>query len=147
MDISRPVSAALFIYECFRLSLLVAFLLISQSIESVFPAGSLAGGAFFPYIAYISSTALFPLMTLFMWLRPQEHRSYIALYMTGKIIGIVLFYTWAIFPFGEFTGMENARNNMTLLWVSIGINMADVLSVWGAWTLKKENRKAENGGL
>ncbi|MCL2374037.1 MAG: hypothetical protein FWC65_02190 [Treponema sp.] len=147
MDISKPISAALFLYECFRLSLLIAFLFVAQSVGIGVPLEILTGGAFFPYIAYLGSTALFPLMALFIWLRPQEHRNYIALYMAGKVIGVVLFYAWAISPSGEFTGMENLQHNRAVLLISIGMNMADVFSIWGACTLKNRARKTEIGGL
>ena len=94
MDIPRsPLAAVLFFYECLRLLLLIVFLFISSSMGSA----GFASGAFFPYIVYISSNALFPLMILFVWLRPGEYRNYITLYKAGKIIGVVSFYVWEIF--------------------------------------------------
>ena len=137
MDVFRFLAAALFIYECLRLLLLVVFLFIVPPLEG----GTI--GAFFPYIVYISSNALFPLMALFVWLRPKEYRNYIPLYMAGKIIGVVSFYAWAIFSSREFPGMENIAKSITLLGGSLLINLADILSVLGARTLKNKYRRAE----
>jgi len=144
MDIPRsPLAAALFFYECLRLSLLIVFLFISSSMGNA----GLAGGAFFPYIVYISSNALFPLMALFMWLRPGEYRNYITLYMAGKIIGVVSFYVWTIFSSREAPGLENMARVIALFGGSIFVNFADILSVWGAWALKNKYQKAESGGI
>jgi len=140
MDVSKPIAAALFIYECFRLLLLAAFLAIASSMGNGIFWGI---GAFFPHIVYISSNALFPLMALFIWLKPQEHQNYLTLYMAGKVIAVVLFFVWAI----SLPDTGNVAGNVTLWASSILINMADVLSVWGAWSLKKKYRKTESGGL
>jgi len=146
MDVSKPIAAALFIYECIRLLLLATFLSIASSMGNGISFGG-AGGAFFPYIVYISSNALFPLMALFVWLRPREYRNYVTLYIAGKVITVVLFYLWAIsFSRGLPQG-ENMAGNITLWGSSIIMNMADILSIWGAWALKKNYRKAESGGL
>jgi len=136
----KPLAPALFIYECFRLLLLVVFLFIAPA-----SGGGIQGGigTFFPYVVYISANALFPLMALFIWLRPQEYRNYVTLYMAGKIIGVVSFYAWTIFSSREFPGMENLARSLTLLGGSIIINLADILSVWGAWALKSKYRRAE----
>ena len=144
MDIPRsPLAAVLFFYECLRLSLLIVFLFISASLGNI----GLAGGDFFPYIVYISSNALFPLMALFMWLRPGEYRNYITLYMAGKIIGVVSFYVWTIFSSREAPGLENMARVIALFGGSIFVNFADILSVWGAWALKNKYQKAESGGI
>ena len=144
MDVSRKqqlprlLAAVLFIYECLRLLVLVVFLFIVPPLE-----GSTIG-AFFPYIAYISANALFPLMALFVWLRPQEYRNYITLYMAGKIIGVVSFFAWVIFGSREFPGAENVARSITLLSGSFTLSLTDAFSVWGARMLKnKKNRKTE----
>ena len=140
MDVSKPFAAALFVYECFRLLLLAAFLTIASSMGNGISWGM---GAFFPYMVYISSSALFPLMALFVWLRPKEHQNYLTLYMAGKVIAVVLFFVWAI----SLPDTGSVAGSITLWASSILVNMADVLSVWGAWALKKKYRKTESGGL
>ena len=138
---SRRISAALFFYECFRLLMLAAFLYIVSSPGSGFSGGGLANETFFPYIVYISSSALFPLMAMFMWLRPEEYRNYLTLYMAGKIIAAVSFYAWGFFSSREFPGMENIARSITLLGGSVLISLADILSVGGAWMLKNKYRQ------
>ena len=104
--------------------------------------GSFAGGAFFPYLVYLSANALFPLMALFVLLRPREYQNYLTLYMAGKIIGVVSFYTWQFFSSREFPGAENIAKSITLLGGSVFVSLADTLSVGGAWMLKNKYRQA-----
>ena len=139
MDILRPLRAALFIYETIRLLLLVVFLFIAP-----LEAESYVGGAFFPYFVYLSANALFPLMALFIWLRPEEHQNYLSLYLAGKIIGVVSFFAWEFFSSREFPGAENLIRSITLLGGSILLNLTDILSVWGIWTLRSKYR---SGGI
>jgi hypothetical protein len=86
-------------------------------------------------------------MTLFIWLKPDEYRSYLTLYVAGKTIAVVSFFVWMIFfPRGDLA-IVAVMSNMAILGASILINMADALSVWGAWTLKNKYRRAESGGF
>jgi len=138
MDVHRPLAAGLFFYECLRLLVLVFFLLF-ESMQSAI-SGS--------YTVYMSSNALFPLMALFIWLRPDEYRNYITLYMAGKIVSLVSFYSWEIFTLLDFN-RDRLVNNFVLFSGGALIGLADMLSVWGAWTINKRYRKApthENGG-
>ena len=122
---------------------MVVLLYIMQSM------GSFIGGDVIPYTVYLSSNVLFPLMTLFIWLKPEEYHNYVTLYMAGKIVAVVLFYVWAIFSTGEYSGAGLTASTATLLGANIVVNMADILSIWGAWKLKKKYRNTdpENGGL
>ena len=138
MDVYQPLRAGLFIYELLRLLLLLVF--------SLFLPLEGQSGAFFPYLAYLSSNALFPLMALFLWLRPQEYRNYLTLYTAGKIIGVVSFYAWEFFSAREFPGMENMARSVVLLGGSVFISLADLLSVWGAWMLKNKWRRETSFG-
>ena len=155
MDVSRPLGAGLFFYECLRILLLVVFLFIMPlgggfPPENSFAGDSFASGAFFPYIVYLSSNALFPLMILFVWIRPEEYRNFLSLYMAGKIIAVVLFYVWEIFSHREFPGMENVARSIILWWGSILLSLADILSLLAAWTINKRFRKImapEGGGI
>jgi len=139
MDAFRPLSAVLFVYECFRVLLLIAFWYIAPPDVA---SGAVAGGISLPYFVYLSANALFPLMALFVWLRPGEHQNYLTLYMAGKVIGVVTFLAWEFFSSRrEFPGGGNVRQGLVLLGVSIFISLADILSVWGAWTLKNKFRQ------
>ena len=155
MDVYRPLAAALFFYEVFRLSLLLVFLFIAPlesgfSIGSGFFMESFVSWAFFPYLVYLSANALFPLMALFVWLKPEEYRNYLTLYMAGKVITAVSFYVWEIFSSREFPGVENLARSMVLMGGSVFICLADMLSIGGAWMLKSKFRRAlapESGGV
>ena len=146
----RPLRAALFIYECVRILLLIVLLFIvpeESGFSGSFPgaggflSGSYESGAFFPYLVYLSANALFPLMALFVWLRPEEYRNYLTLYMAGKIITAVSFYAWGLFSTRNLPGMENLIRSIALLGGSIFICLADILSVGGAWALKRKYRQ------
>ena len=136
-NIYRPLRAGLFVYECLRLFCLVFFLLVA-SINGT-------------YSVYISSNALFPLMALFIWLRPEEYENYTTLFIAGKIITLVCFYVWEIFSFREFARGEDLAMNLILLVGGALISLADMLSIWGAWIINKKYRRAtsllESGGM
>jgi hypothetical protein len=161
MDVCRPLGAGLFFYELLRVLLLVIFSFIAP------PGG--VNGAFSPYLVYLSANALFPLMALFVWLREEEYRNYLTLYIAGKIIALVSFYIWEIFsyrwgggglsipaltgPGGVFSGfpeMEHAAKGLIILAGCVFISLADIFSVCGAWMLKNKFRRTsarESGGL
>lgn len=151
MDVLRPLRAGLFFYEIFRLLVLVIFLFIAP-VGNGFSSGISVNGAFFPYMVYLSSNALFPLMALFVWLKPEEYRNYLSLYVAGKIIGLVCFYAWEIFSSRQFPMAESAAKSIIFLGGSAFLGFTDIFSVWGAWTLKNRFRKAleaapECGGI
>jgi len=130
MDVYKPLRAGLFFYECLRLLALVFFLLLA-AFENALGA---------PYAVYMSSNALFPLMALFIWLRPGEYKNYITLYIAGKIVSLVSFYSWEIFTLRDINRFENLANNIVLFSGGALIGLADMLSVWGAWTIGKKYR-------
>jgi len=157
MDNFRPLSAVLFFYECFRVLLLAVFWYVTPLVVS-YASGTNEGFFYLPYFVYLSANALFPLMALFVWLRPAEYGNYLTLYMAGKVIGVVTFYAWEIFSSREFPGAGNLVLGMVLLGAIIFVSLADILSVWGAWTLKNKfrhacvqsrdgKRSAESGGV
>ena len=133
MNVCRPLRAGLFYYECLRFLLLIVLLLQS-------PLESGDGGGV-PYLAYLSSNVLFPLIALFVWLRPEEYRSYLTLHIAGKTISIILFYLWEFLAAGQVQGAEYLMKNMTLFGGSILLSFADILSVFGAWMLKNKFRR------
>jgi hypothetical protein len=141
MDVYRPLRAGLFFYEIVRLLALIAFF-------SLLPPEASIDRMFFPYLPYLSSNALFPLITLFVWLRPELYGNYLNLYMAGKVIGAISFFAWEIFTSRNFPDMDNILKSMILLGGSVLLSLADILSVWAAWTLKNKWRKRimENGG-
>jgi len=135
MDVYKPLGAGLFLYECLRLLALVFFLLLA-ALENA------SGGS---YAVYMSSNALFPLMALFIWLKPEEYRNYITLYMAGKTVALVSFYSWEIFTLRDINRGENLANNVFLFSGGALIGLADMFSVWGAWAINKKYRPRTEG--
>jgi len=137
MDVYRPLRAGLFFYECLRLLLLVVFIFVASMGNGLDVKG-------FPNLVYLSSNALFPMMALFVWLRPEEYRNYLNLYVAGKIIVLITFYIWQFFSLREIRGAESPVISALLLMGSVVVSLADMFSLWGAWTLKK---RFADGGL
>ena len=135
MDVYKPLRVVLFGYELFRLLFLAFSLAVFSSLEAV------AKGGVFPYLAYLSSNALFPLICFFLYLRLEEYRNYLPLYMAGKFIAVVLFYVWAVFSFPVetgFIGRENYIERIILLGSAFFFSLGDGLSVFGTWVLNKK---------
>jgi membrane-bound metal-dependent hydrolase YbcI (DUF457 family) len=76
----------LFIYECIRLMFLITAIAVIQ------PEGLKA----YPWLAYTASNALFPLITLFLWLNISRYRDYLPLLLAGKCVGLFALICWAI---------------------------------------------------
>ena len=111
---------------------------LSLTIFSQMQGGSSDG--FFPYLVYISSNALFPLISFFILLKPLENKNYLPLYMAGKTIAVILFYVWVIFslPFDQvIIGRERIIQAMIIFGGTILISFLDVLSILGAFLLKR----------
>ncbi|MDR2478846.1 MAG: hypothetical protein LBD48_05975 [Treponema sp.] len=88
MEAYRPLRAGLFIYESVRLGFLAGTFTILR------PDG---GAAFFPWLACMSSNALFPLMTLFLLLDISRYGAYAPLYMAGKCVSFFSVMGWCVF--------------------------------------------------
>jgi hypothetical protein len=155
MDVYRPLRISLFLYELLRLLTLAVLFAVFSPLEGAVKSGV------FPYLVYAAPNALFPLMTLFMWLRPKAYRSYLSLYTAGKIIAVAAFYGWGFFALRS-PGAENLRtaNLMELLILfgsSFVLNLCDILSIFAGWFLARKIKKMEesaglfagdnNGGL
>ena len=148
MDIYKPIRVILLIYELFRLIFLAFSMIFFSSLQDV------VTGGIFPYLVFISSNALFPLICFFLFLQPIENRNYLPLYMAGKTIAVVLFFTWIIFnnPLETgFLGWENYMERIIILGGTFLTSLGDTLTVLGSWILNRkliqtENLKTETGG-
>jgi len=139
MDVCRPLGAGLFIYECLRFLALIIFLLASPLM------GFVSG----PYLVYLSSNALFPIMALFMWLGYKEYCNYMALFIAGKVIAMVSFFVWEVFSFIESSGSVYMAGSLILFGGGALLCLADTISVWGVWAINIKYRRAiapEGGG-
>lgn len=85
----RPLRAVLFIYELVRFAALVGLLAVL----------GIPGEGTFPWLVCLSPNALFPLMALFIWLKPADYRSFIPLYVAGKFLSVAAFVSWCVFSF------------------------------------------------
>ncbi|MDR2619398.1 MAG: hypothetical protein LBC62_11060 [Treponema sp.] len=142
MNYNRPLRGALFFYESFRLLLLAVLFAFFSPLEGV------EKGAVFPYLAYVSPNALFPLMTLFLWLSLGEYRRYLPLYLAGKLIALAAFYAWGVFSFAPALGAENfgTRDVMSIIVLLSGVfflSLGDVFSIFGGWLLLNKIKTAE----
>ena len=139
MDFYKPVRIIIFSYDLIRLLFLAGVFAFSPGVQ---PSAGL-----FPYLVYLSSNALFPLIGFLIFLRPVEHRNYLPLYMAGKTIAVVLFYIWAVFTIPFQTGFmtrETYIEGMVLLGGTFFISLGDALSVFGTWIINKNFSRMEN---
>ncbi|MDR2494350.1 MAG: hypothetical protein LBD24_03905 [Spirochaetaceae bacterium] len=94
MNIYGPLRASLFIYEIFRLILMA----VAAWTPLEDPSGTeTAMNGLFPYAVYAVPNALFPLMTYFLLIRLSLYKTYLPLYIAGKIIGAASIIGWAVF--------------------------------------------------
>jgi hypothetical protein len=142
MNTYRPLRAVLFFYELLRLFLLAIFFAVFSPFEGA------VKGRVFPYLAFVTPNALFPLITLFMWLKLEDYRNYLSLYSAGKVIGVAAFYAWGIFslragPGPESLGISSQLEVIVLLGGSFFLNLGDILAVLGSRVLAKKISKTE----
>jgi len=117
METKRIIKPGLFIYESTRI-ILLAFTL----------ASSLSSGTTIPWMALTAPHALFPIMTLFLWLDASRYKNYLPLYIAGKSIGIAVFLGWSIIS-GRFTILQ---------WMG-----GDLFALGAALFLTKEEKQCE----
>jgi hypothetical protein len=93
-------------YDILRVFFLLA-LLAGVTGDLSGPGGMFQGapdGLRFPYMLYAAPNALFPLMSLFLLIRPGESRAFVPLYMTGKLVSVAALAGWALFAFLKLRG-------------------------------------------
>ncbi|MCL2833506.1 MAG: hypothetical protein FWD78_10090 [Treponema sp.] len=141
MEINKPLRIVLFIYDTLRLLFLaVAF--------SLFPTVQAAmGTGIFPYMVYLSSNTLFPMICLFLMIKPAQYRNYLPLYMTGKTIAVIIFLMWAAFSLAYEISLINIDINnyfeiMALLGGVFIIGLADAISIFGIFLMNKKPPEA-----
>jgi hypothetical protein len=102
-------------------------------------------GHLFPYMVYVVPNALFPLMTLFLWLRLELYRPYLALYAAGKTIAVVSAVVWVVFSVQTILGSLyiGGMEGLIVLGVVLFLIFADLFSLLGVWFLRGRLREAE----
>jgi hypothetical protein len=89
----RPLRIGLFIYDVVRM------LVMLDVLVARIPLGEEAGLRWFPYLVYAAPNAIFPLMGLFLLIRPEAYRPFTHLYIAGKSVSLVSALGWIAFPF------------------------------------------------
>ncbi|MDR1899769.1 MAG: hypothetical protein LBQ55_07170 [Treponema sp.] len=131
-----PLRAVLFIYESIRFCVLLGIFLALAPDSPLIP---------FPWPVFIVPNALFPLMTLFLWLRPASYRPYAALYAAGKIVAAAALLGWCVLSRPDLAVMVLAdrRSLLFALGAVVFLFAGDALSAAGALALVK-GRKEDN---
>jgi hypothetical protein len=139
----RPLRGGIFVYDVFRL-----ILMLESVVVFALPADGTAG-ILFPLLGYVAPNALFPLMALLFWLRPNEYGSYVLLYIAGKIVGIAANLGWLAFSFrngvlnravyGDFSARVFLGSVLVIVFL-------DGLSVLGGFLLNRSRVKAARIG-
>jgi len=123
MRIIQLVKPALFIYECLRILILTAVLLLNES-----------GNNFLGQLVYTAPSALFPLMALFLCLNQERYGAYLPLYAAGKFVCITTLLAFSIISrqvtmIGKFIGAETF------------LIFGDILSIAVVLLVYKDNKK------
>jgi hypothetical protein len=134
----RPLCGGIFVYDVLRLIVMletaVLFALPVNSPEEVV----------FPLLAYMAPNALFPMMTLLLWLRPDDYNPYIFLYIAGKIVGIMANLGWLAFSIKSTTldmMIHGSFNSRLFLGLALVMVRLDGLSVLGGFLLNRGRTK------
>jgi hypothetical protein len=146
MNIYRPLRFCLLFYEFVRL------LTLLWVVGGVAPQEDL-----FPWLVYGTANALFLFMALFLLLDMPWYRSYIPLYMAGKMLAAFSTLGWVFVSRVQLTLaiVEDSPGILVLLGGVLGIAGGDLLSAAGALALGQklkdwkppEAETVENGGV
>ena len=73
-----------------------------------------------PWLAFTAPGAMFPLMTLFLWIDFSRFKTYLPLYIAGKCIGIFSILGWSIVSrrFTMFEGLTGFYLIIDLVFLS-----------------------------
>jgi hypothetical protein len=130
MGTGRSLRFGLFIYECLRVFPLMGAFIALQASDSTAT----------PWLIYASPCALFPLMTLFLWLDLSRYRNYLPLLLAGKCVSITVLLVWFIIS-GQVTMIEDFSNSVVLIeLVLIG---GDLLSIAAVLLILRGVKKEE----
>jgi hypothetical protein len=132
MEIYRPLRIALFVYDLIRLMVMVRLMV------SYVPLGGTQSGETFPYLFYAVPNGLFPLITLFLYIRVSLYKPFIPLYLAGKILAMVAVFTWIIFSRQLIAHAlaVNTDGTISIVGTAMLLAIGDFLSITGGVILK-----------
>jgi hypothetical protein len=135
MAVYKPLRLSLFIYDLIRLVIMLEFLRIFA------PPGNPGGAGTFPYLVFAAANALYPLMSLFLWLKCEAYTPYLPLYAAGKLIAAAAALAWFFVSAPGLAGaLAVPAFNLDLV-----IIVMDTGSACGALLLKKKISPAPAG--
>jgi hypothetical protein len=132
MEIYRPLRVILFGYDLVRLVVMIRLLVLFVPLEGI------QGEGVFPYLFYAVPNGLFPLITLFLWIRVSLYRSFIPLYLAGKTLAMVAVFAWIIFS-RQLIAQALAINTggtISIVGAAMLLSIGDFLSIMGGAILK-----------
>jgi hypothetical protein len=136
MEIYRPLRAALFLYECIRLVVLMGVFVLLRPGD---------GTGAFPWLVYAVPNALFPLMALFVWRRFSRYGAYVPLYVSGKCIALAAIFGFCLFSRRDVYTAVYLRNPgvFIILGSLLFLLFGDLFSAAGGLALAKKLQKGE----
>jgi len=121
------IKYGLFLYECLRILILGAVLILGSN-----------GTDVFGQLVYTAPCALFPLIALFLLLNSDRYRAYLPLFAAGKCIGISTLLGWSIVS-GQVTIIGKVFG--TEVFAEIVLVCGDLLTLAAVLLIYKDNRK------
>ncbi|MDR1325194.1 MAG: hypothetical protein LBK00_04070 [Treponema sp.] len=125
MNVYKPLRVALFVYELFRLLILLGVFVVVPILSQPFET--------FPFLLYIVPNALFPLMAFFLLLDFFYYIPYLSLYMAGKTIAVVSIIGWYVTGAPMFDAI--------IIGASLFIALFDALSILGECMIQKKYKQ------
>jgi hypothetical protein len=146
MEAYRPFRLFLFIYDMFRLVLVVGLL------QAFVRSREETGAEIFPYLVYAAPNALFPMMALFLWVNLETYRAYLPLYMGGKAVTLAALAGWAVFSVNRRFVLFLADAPFLLIGLVLFLILLDLGTILGVFRLSRvlqngASRNGESGGL
>ena len=126
MKLIQLVKPGLFLYECLRIPLLAAVLILRSERNDILIS-----------LVYAAPSALFPLMALFIWLDSKRYRAYLPLFAAGKCIGISTLLGWSIVT-GRVTMIGSLMAIVVL--AEAALLCGDLLAIAAVFSIYKDNK-------
>jgi len=127
MKTIQLIKPGLFLYECLRIMILAAILILRSNDNDILGR-----------LAYTAPSALFPLMALFIWLDSERYKTYLPLFAAGKCIVVSTLLGWSIVS-GQVTII--GRFFGAAIFAEAVILSGDLLTLAAVLLVHKDNRK------
>jgi hypothetical protein len=143
-----PLRCGMFIYDSIRTVVIIGALFAAAGGRA--PEERLMP----PLLMYAASNALFPLAALFLWVRPEAYKSYLPLYLAGKLAAAAAGVCWLLLSTGgiaavitsaivgqDFAPLAIPGSTLLLLFLD-GISILGVLAL-----LRRDAGTERKGGM